>query len=546
LNYGLRLEHEDGMREVNNNFTVGFDPAASLQGITGAATIPADSLAGTSARSVTGGLMYAGVDGNGVTQGNPPKVKWSPRVGAVYSINPKTVLRGGYGVYWAPYNYPIPSTSTNNYGQVGYTTNTISPQALTATGPTVTLTNPFPAGIVAPSGNTQGTRTNVGTAISYVDQNGTAPRVQQYSVDLQRELPGAMALLFSYVGAKGDHLGLGGSNDAAININQLDPKYMALGAAALAAQLPNPFLNNPAFQGTSFFSSTTLSRAQLLRPYPQFQDILARHVTEGKNLYNAMVVEWSRRAVHGFGGRVSYTYSVLKDNQFAETNFYVEGGQAQPLNNFNYIPGSPYYNPNADYTYSILDVPHRVIIAPIFELPFGTGHKYANKGGVADWIAGGWTISSAMNFQSGFPTGVVTNDNTSAFVGYNRPNLTGTDPNTSGSFEDRLASADHPSATWLNPAAFTTPAAATFGTAPRTLPDARSPMAATVDASFMKNFRLGGSRVVQLKIETLNLFARPGLRTMLGTNNISNSTFGQTNSQAGFMRITQVMFRYSF
>jgi trimeric autotransporter adhesin len=339
LNYGVRIEHEDGMREANNNFTVGFDPAATLQGITNVVTIPADPVAGTPARTVTGGLMYAGVNGAPLTQGNAPKVKWSPRVGAVYSVSPKTVIRGGYGVYWAPYNYPVPSTSTNNYGQVGYTVNTISPQPAFPNVPTVTLNNPFPNGLVAPSGNTKGAATNVGTAISYVDQNGKAPRVQQYSVDVQRELPGAMALLFSYVGARGDHLGLGGSNDAAININQLDPKYMALGTAALTAQVPNPFQGNPAFAGTALFSAATQPRRQLLRPYPQFMDILARHVTEGKNTYNAAVIEWSKRLSHGIGGRVSYTYSVLKDNQFAESNFYVAAPNTQPLNNFNYIPG---------------------------------------------------------------------------------------------------------------------------------------------------------------------------------------------------------------
>src|SRR5207245_1194942 len=109
--------------------------------------------------------------------------------------------------------------------------------------------------------------------------------------------------------------------------------------------LPNPFLGNPAFAGTSSFSSATLSRAQLLRPYPQFGNILARHVLEGKSRYNAGVVEWTKRVTNGFGGRISYTYSLLKDNQMGEGNFYSAGGLA-PLNNYNYIPGSPYYNPD--------------------------------------------------------------------------------------------------------------------------------------------------------------------------------------------------------
>src|SRR2546426_1355646 len=97
LNYGLRVEHEDGLREQHNSFTVGFDRQApsSLSNV----TIPADPIAGTVARQVIGGLMYAGVGGNKTYQGNPPASKWSPRVGVAYSLNPRTVVRGGYGVF---------------------------------------------------------------------------------------------------------------------------------------------------------------------------------------------------------------------------------------------------------------------------------------------------------------------------------------------------------------------------------------------------------------------------------------------------------------
>ena len=68
LNYGLRLEHEDGLREEENRFTVGFDP--TMTSALSAMAVPADSLAGNAARTVAGGLMYAGVDGNPTSQGN--------------------------------------------------------------------------------------------------------------------------------------------------------------------------------------------------------------------------------------------------------------------------------------------------------------------------------------------------------------------------------------------------------------------------------------------------------------------------------------------
>ena len=198
------------MSEKDNNFTVGFDPA--MQSALSTVAIPADPVAGTSARTVAGGLMYAGVDGNKTYQGNAPAVKWSPRVGAVYALNDRTVVRGGYGLYWAPFNYPIPSTSASNYGQVGYSQNTILTSS--RSNPT-TFENPFPNGIELPSGNSRGALTNLDSNISYVDQNRTAPRVHQFSVDLQRELPGNIGLTVSYMGARSDHIGLAGRTTSA-------------------------------------------------------------------------------------------------------------------------------------------------------------------------------------------------------------------------------------------------------------------------------------------------------------------------------------------
>jgi len=540
VNYGLRVENETGMAEKDNNFTVGFDPEATSA--LSSVTLPADTVAGVGPRTVKGGLMYAGVNGNKTTQGNPPKLKWSPRVGTVYSMNTKTVLRAGYGLYWAPYNYPAPSAATNNYGQVGFTNNTILAQSPAGTAPTVSLTNPFPNGILQPQGSNLGALAGVGTTFSYVDQNSTAPRVQQYSVDLQRELPGSQAITVSYVGSRGDKLGLGGSADTPVNINQLDPKYMALGAR-LNDVLPNPFFGN--VNAGPLASQATLTRAQLLRPYPQFLNVNARHVLEGKSRYNAAVVEWTKRTTGGWGGRVSYTYSVLKDNLVGEDNFYSPISPGLPLNNYNFIPGSAYYNPDAEYGYSLLDVPHRVIIAPVVELPFGKGKRWGANSSATEWILGGWTLSAAINLQSGFPLTIQQTDNTGIFSGIQRPNLVGGNLATSGSFEDRLATAEHPTATWLNPAAFSAAPAFTFGNAPRTITDLRTPGQYNVDGVFMKNFNFG-SKSAQLKIEMLNLLNRPNVRALSGRNNFSNSNFGQTGVQAGFMRITQMMFRFMF
>jgi hypothetical protein len=559
VNYGLRIEHETGIGEVNNNITVGFDRTAT-NGLS-SVVIPAsiDPTGGTAARSVVGGLMYAGVNGNPTTQGNPPKAKWSPRFGAVYSFDSKTVLRGGYGLYWAPYNYPVPSATSNNgnYGQIGFTNNTTVPQ--TAVTPTVTLTNPFPNGLVPPVGNSLGLLSGVGTSISFVDQNRTAPRVQQYSVDLQRELGGNMALTVSYVGARGDHLPLGGTVDSAINVNQVDPKYLTtLTSAQLSAQVPNPFFGVAG--AGPYATQSTLSRAQLLRPFPQFSNVLMLQTTEGINRYNAGVIELNRRLSHGWGARVSYTYSRLKDNQFGESNFYTSRN-ASPMNNYNYDTTMPAcaagmsrvdeysakcFDPRVDYSIGILDVPHRFIASPIFELPFGKNHN-VGKSAVGNLLAGGWIAAAVVTLQSGFPFGVSQSNSNSNLLGNGqRPNLvSGVDLSTPGSLADRLASADHSSATWINPAGFTVAPAGTWGNAPRTIGDVRTPPIINTDVSAAKNINLGGSKQAQIKLEVFNIFNRPQLNGFSNLS-VSNSGFGQINTQGGFMRMTQVSFRFTF
>jgi trimeric autotransporter adhesin len=191
-------------------------------------------------------------------------------------------------------------------------------------------------------------------------------------------------------------------------------------------------------------------------------------------------------------------------------------------------------------------VPHRLNIAPIVELPFGTGKKWA-QGRVADSIIGGWIASATMSFQSGFPINIQqAADSRLGGQNTNRPNLSGAALGTAGDHYDRLASADHPTATWIDPAAFTLAPAGTFGNAPRTITALRTPSQSNVDASFIKNIRLAGKKAAQLKIEIINVLNRPNVRTLQGQNTFGNANFGRTSLQAGFMRQLQFMFRFNF
>ena len=174
INYGLRLEHESGLQEKNNQFAVGFDQTTASP--LDAQVNLLDPVTGQR-RQTLGGLIFAGVNGAPTEQGNQPLLKAAPRAGAVYSFNDKTVLRGGWGLYYSPWNFP--AAGTNAWGQTGYSAQTNVPQVSSGV-PTVSLSNPFPNGLVQPSGSSLGLLTGAGGDIYFVDPNRGAPRVQPF------------------------------------------------------------------------------------------------------------------------------------------------------------------------------------------------------------------------------------------------------------------------------------------------------------------------------------------------------------------------------
>ncbi|HEY3045614.1 MAG TPA: carboxypeptidase-like regulatory domain-containing protein [Vicinamibacterales bacterium] len=536
LNYGLRLEHEDGLREIDNRQTVAFDRDA---------VNPIDALVpktGTllQGRTLRGGLVYAGVNGAPEEQGNPRNIKPAPRVGATFALDNNTVVRGGYGLFWAPWNY-----NTTQHGQSGFARSTSLNQSSSETEvPITTLDNPYPRGLVQPAGSSLGLLFGVGGNLGFIDQTKSSPRVHQYSVDVQRELPGHTAVTIGYVGATGRDIGYGGTNNAAININQIDPAvarqmFPAPGGgwdpARLRESIPNPFFG---IAGAGELAErATIQRGQLLRPFPQFGDINMFETTaDSRRQYHAATFVLERRVGQSFwGGRLSYTWSTTKDNQFGESNTYT-WRTATPQNN---------YDLDAEYSASIYDSPHRIILAPIVNLP-----SPSNRGSLAYALAGGWNASAIVELVSGGPlnavlSGGASDANLGLFGGRQRPNLVG-DPNTSGSDEDRVAFPGQPNARWFNSAAYANPGAGTFGNAPRNNSDARFQFRKNVDLVLAKATTFGGGHTGEIRFEILNLTNTAKFGNLPTNNAINLSSFGRVDVQAGFMRIWQLSFRYKF
>jgi hypothetical protein len=507
LNLGLRLEHETGPREKENRQTVGFERDAAW---------PVQPIEGMTLR---GGLMYAGVDGYPEHQGDPAALKWGPRAGFAWSLDESTVLRGGYGIFWAPYQ-------PTNEIRIGYDAPTYYlPSTDGGLTPAGTLSDPFPFGLEQPVGSSLGLLTGAGGDVEFPDQFRKSAYIQQYSAEIQREIAGDIVVSAGYLGSRSDRLGLGGADFSAVNINQVDPRYQSLGSGLLDP-VPNPFFGNPLFGDLS--QSETVPQAQLLRPYPQFGGLYALQPSEGRRRYDAGVFRFEKRFRGGYGGRVNYTWSRTKDNVLGEGNAY-SNRNAYALDNYDLDP---------EYGPSITDTPHRLNVSGIVELPFGNGKRWLDSPGAWNALFGGWSLSVAAYLQSGFPIAVNQRLNNTGLLGdVQRPNLVpAVDPGHSGSTVENLNS-------YLNPGAWSLAPAFTFGEAPRTDTRVRTPMRHNWDFAFQKSESVGAGRITA-RVEVINAFDRPDFNGPVTT--LGNPNFGRILNVTGFPRLLQFTVRYDW
>ena len=509
LNLGLRYESETGLKENNNQLAVGFDRTATAQLSANAA--------------VTGGILFAGLNGSPRDIGSLSRLKFAPRLGAAYQLTGNTVVRGGYGILYAPIRYdPIAALAPGYTQYTSYVASNDGDQT-----PANTLDNPFPSGLLKPTGNAAGPLTGVGSSVTSFDQQFHAPRVQQFSADIERELPGHTVLQAGYIGSRSTNLSPAPLGGGAVNVDQLNPSQFSQGVAGLSASVANPYYGNG---GTGVIGNSTVSQSQLLLPFPQFSSVNL-FVSSSHASYDALLIKAEKRAAHGLNLVGSFTWSRNMDSSFATTNNIQSSGVSAPQN---------VYNLNAEYAHAVNDVPYRFTAGIIYDLPIGVGERFSTGSRWSDQIFGHWQVNVIPTFQAGFPVAIRQSSNpNSGIVGnaVQRPNVVpGAALGTSGSLFDRLNG-------YINPAAFSTSTALTFGDAPRTL-SLRGPGEENWDISLFKNVLIRERVNAQFRAETFNTFNTPwftGPNTSFGS-----ASFGQITAQANFPRYLQLGVRVSF
>ncbi len=472
LNLGLRWEYEGPTKDRRNVFP-NFDPS-----ITNALAAPAGM------PGLKGGYTFVGANGipNGLT--DPSHKNFGPRLGFAYQFDPKTVIRGGYGISYIPTFGPGGTAAGAGFS----TTTTMVTSIDGGLHPYNTLANPFPTGLTQPSGSSLGTLTAVGQSASAQLRDTRRGYAQEWNLTVQREPWANWLLEISWVGNKGTHLTMSRALDA------LPTSLLSLGTQ-LTSTVPNPFAG---LITTGTLAAATVTRRQLLLPFPQYLSV-SSNAYMGDSIYNAFALKVEKRFSRGFSLLGSYVFSKLIDDLPAT---------GRP----GAVPGTSvqdWYNLRGERSRSYQDIPQRVVMTATWELPFKPSDR------ILRGIAGGWQVNGISTIQSGRPIALAA----SISGGGNRPNVvSGTSDQPTG---QSLFN-------WFNTAAFAQPAAFTLGTVSRTLPDINGPSFFDLDASLFKFFPIREHMKLQFRAEVFNLTNTPSFDVPGRT--FGSSTFGVVTS----------------
>lgn len=449
INAGLRWEYETPSYERNSKEIVKFDFNATNSTTVAAASAYLSTVAGTnsllpSSISPTGGAVFAGTNGYGKRPYKSPVFDFLPRIGFAYSLDKKTVIRGGYGIFFDSLNsYYLSggnSGSTNTFivPQQGYsaTSSIVAPTFTNSTGLvfTSTLANPFPGGLTAVTGNKSGVNTALGQNIQFLVRNPHVPYSQRYTFGLQHQF-GGWVVSVDYVGNHGVHLPVGqvsqSTNTGGREFNPIPRQYYSTKTNGYdytvntneSTSVTNPFYGMIASGAQNNLSSSKTYVYQLQRPYPEFASINAFDMT-GMSSYNSLQANVVRRFSNGLSGTFAYTWSRALD----------------AMTFLNAVDTKPWHGISKD------ERPQRIAVSAIYQLPFGKGRAHLNSGrGMLQQAVGGWQVQGLYQIQSGAPLNFTANG---VYLGKN-PN----DSHWSRSdYKKSVANGTNKEGSWFNPA----------------------------------------------------------------------------------------------
>jgi hypothetical protein len=437
-----------------------------------------------------GALVFAGRDGRPRTFA-PVQTNWEPGIG--FALNPwgsrRTVVRASFALSYSPfYLYPT------DFGTLGFNASPLLVSANDQLVPVASLQTGFPPDFVQPPDLTPTAANDL--RADYFEPEGILPYDQNWRLEIERDLPADFVVRLAYLGEKGVHQFIWD----AIDLNPLDPRFLSF----------RDRLNDLSFN---------LS----LRPYPQFRGILPGYgYPIGNNSLHRALLRVEKRFSHGLSFTSSYFFSKLIDDILAD---------ASPQNNLDL---------RAERSISPTDRTHQFSINYLYELPFGEGRPFLNRGGWVQGTIGGWSLSGVANFRSGTPIALrPLFNNTGNFTEGLRVNLVpGVDPHV-----------DNPSAfLWFNPAAFIQPPDFTMGDGPRTHPSLRNPGMRNLDMSLSKRVSVTDELTLELIMEAFNAFNHANLNKpdrMIGSADNPNLNAGRIVGSTGG-RVVQLGLRFSF
>lgn len=480
LNLGIRYDVGIGDREKYNKLAW-FDPKAAS---------PIAAQAGKA--DLKGTIMWVG-QGNDRNQQSTDWSNVGPRVGFAFKATEKIVLRGGYGIFYYP--RLIAGTNGGAIEAVQQTTMNATPD--NGITPADKLNNPYPSGLLPPL-NDRNSLANLGQSLTIpIHDHFKNGYSQLYSLGIQQDLGHGFVMDIHYWGNKGSHI------LNTYNVNQLPDQYLSLGTA-LNDQVPNPFVG---IITTGTLSRPTVSRQQLLLPFPQYQGISQVYAPFAGSSYNALTAQIDKRISNGFTLLANYTWSKALDDV------------RTPLDT---------YNPKAERSYSSFHIPNQAKISFVYALPYGHDRKFGKEHpAILTSLFGDWDFSSIVNLQSGLPVSVA------------RP--TYQEPGKSARLENPSIQK------WFDTSIFHAAQAFTFGNVGPYLRDVTTQSIHNVDAVLSKNFMIvpGEHQVTgTFRAEAYNLTNTPQFG--FPNNNVTSSSFGAVTSTLNSARDLQFALKLRF